>query len=382
MYCIKNATVHDGKGKVFKSDILIDDGKIKKIAKNIKCDCECFDAKDKHVFPGFIDPMSSWGILGPGREIRGNAEDNDEHTDVITPEMNIIYAFNGRGINIQQLGAFGITSVGVAPSSNNLFGGLMACFDVDGINPYKMCIKEKAALKACVSESVIKYWGSKNIMPQTHMGVFQMFNEQLRKASEYDGKKKDYKLEALKLVTDGKIPLFVVAKTPQEVHSVLHISKDYKYKLVLASGCGLQDSEEELLKQKPAIISKMRSDDFDIDQKKGDEKFIYNLYKKGLLVGLATDVDGRMCTREDLLWNALEMYKVSKDAEACISMLTYNNAKILGIDDVTGSIEEGKRADIVIYSDHPIKKYDAVLELTLMKGKPIYKKGDAMKCFI
>ncbi|MGN1344033.1 MAG: hypothetical protein ACI4U3_05595, partial [Traorella sp.] len=180
MFCIKNAIIHDGKEYVFKGDILIDDHIIKDIQPEIDFDGECYDATNQHVFPGFIDPMSNWGILGPGREIRGNAEDNDEHTSVCTPEMNIIYAFNGRGIRIQQLGAFGITSVGVAPSNNNLFGGMMGVFDVDGINPFKMCLKEKAGLKACVTNDVTKFWGAKNTMPSTHMGIFQMLSEQLK----------------------------------------------------------------------------------------------------------------------------------------------------------------------------------------------------------
>lgn len=384
MLCIKNATIHDGRGKVFKKDILIDDkGKIKEIRESIDAkNAEVYDAKGKHVFPGFIDPMSDWGIMGPGREIRGEADDNDERTDVLTPEMNIIYAFNGRGINIQQLGAFGITCVGVAPSSNNLFGGMLACFDVDGINPYKMCIREKAGMKACVTDTVMKYWGSKNVMPQTHMGIFSIFSEQLKKAKEYDGKQRNAKLAALKEVVDGKMPLFVVAKTPMEVHSTLHISKEYKYQLVLCSGRGLKDAEEEILDQKPYIISAARTEDFDTTYKPDDEKFLYSLYKKGITVGLATTVDGGMCTREDLLWNGLEMYKASRDEEAVISMLSYSNAKILGIDKLTGSIEKGKRADLLIYSDHPIKTYTAELELTLMNGRAIYRKGDAMKCFI
>lgn len=385
MLCIRNATIHDGKEHVFQGDILIDGNIIKKIGPNLSCegDCECYDASGQHVFPGFIDPMSNWGILGPGREIRGNAEDNDEHTDVCTPEMNIIYAFNGRGVRIQQLGAFGITAVGVAPSSNNLFGGMMGVFDVDGINPFKMCIKEKAGLKACVTSDVAKFWGAKNIMPMTHMGIFQMLSEKLREAKEYDESKgRDAKKAAIAEMLDKKMPLFAVAKTPMEVHSLLHVTEGYDIDLVIASGYGLQDCEEEILKRRPSIISSVSVDGFNTYAQSGDNELLYRLHKQGIHVALASNVDGTMCSREEVLWNGLDMYKACHDEEAVISMMSYASAKILGIDSITGSLEEGKRADLTIYSDHPILTFQAQLQLTLSNGRAIYRKGDEMKCFI
>lgn len=383
MICIKNATIHDGLKNVFQGDILIDDGQIKEIKDNIDCDCEVIDASGKHVFPGFIDPMSNWGILGPGREIRGNAEDNDEHTNVLTPEMNIIYAFNGRGITRQQLGAFGITSVGTAPSNNNLFGGMMAAFDVDGLNPFKMCIKEKLGLKACVTDSVKKFWGAKNIMPSTHMGIFAMMEEQFRLASEYDPSKgRDPKKEAIKEVLDKKMPLFVVAENPMEIHSLFHVTEKYDIDLVLCSGYGLKGAKEEILERKPGIIVNNVTSGFDPNIDEYDAQTVVDLYNEGLCVALASNVNGTMCSREEILWNGIDMYKVCHDEEAVLQMMTYNTAKVLGIDDVTGSIEVGKRADLTIYSANPIQTYAAKLELTLSHGKVIYKEGDAMKCFI
>ena len=89
-----------------------------------------------------------------------------------------------------------------------------------------------------------------------------------------------------------------------------------------------------------------------------------------------------MCSREEVLWNGLDMYKACHDEEAVISMMSYENAHLLGVDDVTGSIEEGKRADLTIYNAHPILTYQAQLQLTLSNGECIYRKGDEMKCFI
>ena len=134
MILLKNGCVHNGRGQVSTTDLLIDGGKIVKIGEHLEAACaDVIDAAGMHVFPGFIDPLSDWGILGPGREIRGNANDNDERSDVFTPQLDVKYAFNGRGITRQQIYAFGITAVGVAPSNNNVFGGQMAAFEVHGV---------------------------------------------------------------------------------------------------------------------------------------------------------------------------------------------------------------------------------------------------------
>ena len=90
MILLKNGCVHNGRGQVSTTDLLIDGGKIVKIGEHLEASgADVIDAAGMHVFPGFIDPLSDWGILGPGREIRGNANDNDERSDVFTPQLEM-----------------------------------------------------------------------------------------------------------------------------------------------------------------------------------------------------------------------------------------------------------------------------------------------------
>ena len=53
---------------------------------------------------------------------------------------------------------------------------------------------------------------------------------------------------------------------------------------------------------------------------------------------------------------------------------------MLGIDHILGTIEEGKDADIVIYSDNPIKYYTAKNNYTIIKGEIVYREGACEKC--
>lgn len=184
---LKNAFVHDGLGHVAKQDVLVEDGEIKQVADSLPGEGE--DLSGCHLLPGFIDALSYWGINGSMTEIRPSSEDNDERSDPVTPELNVAYAFNGRACTVQQLPAFGITAAMVTPTDNNVFGGQMGVYTTHGVNPFKMCLKEKAGMKASVSKEVKAAYGKRDVAPLTRMKIFQLLSDNLRKAAEYDPSK-------------------------------------------------------------------------------------------------------------------------------------------------------------------------------------------------
>ena len=386
MILLKNGCVHNGRGQVSTTDLLIDGGKIVKIGEHLEASgADVIDAAGMHVFPGFIDPLSDWGILGPGREIRGNANDNDERSDVFTPQLDVKYAFNGRGITRQQIYAFGITAVGVAPSNNNVFGGQMAAFEVHGVNPMKMLIREKVGMKASVTEAVKEAYGSRNLAPMTKMGIFAMLKEKLAAAKDYHPEEekveRDEKLAALKQVVDKQMPLFVSCNTPAEIRSVLRAVADYDLDLVFCGGFGVDGSLQELAEKRCGLIVANPANGFNKYTRNTDYAGIAQLAKQGATVAFSA-ADNGFGGREDLLWSALEMQKAIHDSETVLTMLTYNAAKLLGIEQLPGSLEEGKRADLVLWSANPITSYKGAVEMTIANGEILYRKGDAMKCFL
>ena len=153
---IKNGRIHDGLGAVREEDLRIADGLIQTIGFNLvpQENEEVFDAAGMEILPGFVQAISNWGVNGGIQEIRPSSNDNDEHSNPIMPEMDAFYAFNGRAATYQQLGAFGLTACGVAPTDNNLFGGTIAAFTTEGLNPYKMCLKRGIAMMASVTPNL------------------------------------------------------------------------------------------------------------------------------------------------------------------------------------------------------------------------------------
>ena len=380
---LKNAVIHDGLGRAFTGDLRIEDGLIAEVAAHIEG--EGTDLAGAHVLPGFIDTLSKWGINGTAYEIRPSSDDNDEKSDPVTPEMDVVYAFNGRAITAQQLPAFGITACGVTPSDSNVFGGQAAAFTTDGVNGYRMCLKRGVALKASVAKDVKRVYGGRSVLPTTRMGIFEIFRSNLRKAAEYDpekeGQEKNDKLAAIRAAIDGEMPLFIAADDANDRQLVMDIVRPYeKMKVVFTMTSLLAESDLELDPERVSFIDQFACSDGDPRSMHKRFDILMKLMDKGMRVAVCAKM-GHSYSREWMLWEGMELTKHIADTEKVLPLLTSEPAKMLGIGDVTGSIEAGKRADLVIWSMDPLTDFRAKVLTTMIAGKTVYKEGDEMKCY-
>lgn len=410
---IKNGRVHDGLGAVTVQDLRIEDGVIAALGQSLTAGEgeEVFDAAGLEILPGFVQAISNWGVNGSMTEIRPSSEDNSEKSDPITPELDAFYAFNGRAATAQQLGAFGLTACGVAPADTNLFGGQIAAFTVDGVNPYRMCLKRGVGMMSSVTGGVKALYGAKEKAPQTRMWIFTNFDLQLKLAEEYKEEtdktmaeeaaadeasaengpdkeeqaaaetKKDPKLRALKEVVEGRLPLFVSCDSATAIGHVRAILEKYpKVRLVLVNGFGLTGEEDWLAEKQVSVIVRTAANPLDKAAMKLNWAGIAKLAEKGVPIALGGTCANSFGAREDMLWNSAEMMRVLHDSEKVLSMVTSTPAKILGLEGQTGAIREGLRADLVLWSANPMETWQARVIRTYMGGRVIYREGDEMKC--
>lgn len=92
----------------------------------------------------------------------------------------------------------------------------------------------------------------------------------------------------------------------------------------------------------------------------------------GITVGLGTDT-GCPYTTHYNMWRELHYFEknVGVTPEFALYTATLNNAKILGIDDITGSIEVGKCADILVSDGNPLEDFRALSQpyMVVARGK-------------
>ena len=103
--------------------------------------------------------------------------------------------------------------------------------------------------------------------------------------------------------------------------------------------------------------------------------------ENGITVGLGTDT-GCPYTTHYNMWRELHYFEknVGVTPEFALYIATLNNAKILGIENETGSIEVGKCADILVTSANPLDDFRAMAQpyIVVARGKvygnPVIKK--------
>lgn len=379
MILIKNGKVHLGNGKILENtDILIKDGKICKVESDIdEKDVDIIDAKGKEVFPGFIDSITHWGCLGS----TFTDMDYEEKTDPVTPQMNIIYAFDAENCTIQELYKAGITTVGVSPSDSNVIAGQIAAFKTYGDSPYEMLVRETVALKGSVTSTVKKTYGDQNKAPKTRMGISSILKNALEEAKKYDPSKEDVAKDEgkaiLKKVLNKELPLIVSANTKAEIDGVINLFKDYDIDLTICNAFMAGKSKDSIIASNISLIlgeqvnMQDHNDEIDLDK-------IIDIHEAGVNVSLSTACDMGAGGQEGLLWNAINVYKAGLDSEEVLKMITINPAKVLKIDDKVGTIEVGKDADVVIYTNNPIECFDSSITHSIIKGKIVYCKGECV----
>ena len=153
MLLIQNATIFDGiHPEAFSADILVDGGKIKKIAKNIKAvKAEIFDASGLYCYPGFIDAHSHLGMDGWGIGYEGT--DYNELNDQCTPQLRAIDGFKPMQPTLLAAAQGGVTTVSTGPGSANVIGGTFIAVKTVGHRADDMYFKADLAMKCAFSEN-------------------------------------------------------------------------------------------------------------------------------------------------------------------------------------------------------------------------------------
>ena len=375
---IKGGFVVTVTGESFIGDVLIEDGKIAKVGKNIKSkNAEVIDATGKYVLPGFIDAHSHVALFEEGI---GSAQDGNEVGDPITADVRAIDAFNPYDIAIKRALDGGFTTVMILPGSANVIGGQGAIVKFKS-NIVDYCIvKSPAGLKMATGENPKRVYGSMNKLPSTRLGIaaimrsyfmkVQDYMEKKRRAIEKDGAflDRDPKLEIGELVLNGEIPARIHAHRAQDIDTAIRVAKEFKFKLVIEHGTEAYKVVDYLVENNVPVVVGPFGFRTKIELKDQTYDNIRILNEKGVLTAIM--VDHPVNPLEYANMQAAIAMKYGAKKEDLLKMLTINPAKILGIDNMVGSIEVGKDADIAIWDNDPFLP-QARVEKVFIEGNEV-----------
>ncbi len=380
MILIKNAKIYTMKDEIIEcGHIIIKNGKIEAIIKNkdinfCEQDMEVIDAKGHMLLPGIIDAHCHLGMVEDSMGFEG--EDSNEMTDPITPELRAVDAINPFDKTFKEAYEGGITTVATGPGSANIVCGQFVAIKTFGERIDDMIVAEPIAMKLAFGENPKSVYGKNGKSPMTRMSIASQLRELLFKTKEYMENKDhsfDMKLESMKKVMTREIPLKVHAHRTDDIFTALRIAKEFNVRVTI-DHCTEGHLIADYLKSEnvKCIVGPAFTDRSKIELKNLTFETPKVLSEKGVKFAIMTDSPEVPIYYLPLCAGLAVKAGLSEDE--AFKAITINAAEILGIDNRVGSIEQGKDADLVVFSSNPLRDILSEVLLTVIDGKVVYKK--------
>jgi imidazolonepropionase-like amidohydrolase len=376
---IKNVTVwtSEAAGILENTDVLLKDGKIAEIGTNLKArSAKEIDGTGKHLTAGIVDEHShiAASAINEGAQ-NSSAEVTIE--DVIDPnDINIYRNLSG-----------GTTSAQILHGSANPIGGRSAIIKLKWGESADAMIYDNSPkfIKFALGENV-KQSRSPNgtRFPQTRMGVEQLFTDYFTRAQEYEVLKKsgnpyrkDDEMETLVEILNGERFISCHSYVQSEINMLLKVAEKFNFRINtfthILEGYKVADKMAE------HGVGGSTFSDWWAYKYEVNDAIPYNaaiMHNAGVTVAINSD-DREMSRRLNQEAAKTIKYGGMSELEAW-KTVTINPAKLLHIDDKVGSIKEGKDADVVLWSHHPMSIY-AKAEKTIVDGKIFFDINEDLK---
>ena len=385
MLLIKNGYIKPMVGEDIENGcVLIDDqGKIAAVAENLTAPqgTEIIDAAGRLVTPGCVEAHCHIGLDNEGMGWEGH--DYNEIVDPITPQMRAIDSINPQDEAFGLALRGGVTSACTGPGSANVVGGSFAAIKLAGKRVDKMIIKNPLAMKCAFGENPKRCYGkSSQKSPMTRMGVASLLRELLTKTKHYVEEKEegknpapDMKLEAMIPVIKREIPLKAHAHRADDILTAIRIAKEFDVKLTLDHCTDGELIADELAQEGyPAFVGPSLGGKSKIELRNKSFSTAGSLYKAGVPISIITDAP--VIPLQFLPLCAGLAVREGLPMDEAWRAITINPARQTGIDRRVGSLEVGKDADIVIWTEDPLTCIGGRAYITIVEGKVVCEAQD------
>jgi imidazolonepropionase-like amidohydrolase len=384
-YVALNVTVHPANGaEPFKGHVIIENGKIAAVhtAKQVVTadgdDVE-FDGAGLHVYPGLIDAATVLGLteLGSAKETHDFAEGGD-----FQPDLKASTGINPDSELIPVTRANGVLSVVTRPTGS-FIAGQSALINLNGWTPKDMTVVDPLALSVEFPSGNPTFTGDPTLPMVGRAIARKQREEKIRRLKElfsqalaYDDARKESKataanprLEALVPYARGKKPVVIQANRKPEILEALKLADELKIKMILSGGVDAWKVADDLKKRDiPVIVGPiMTMPQESFDPYDAPYACPAKLHEAG--VKFCVRSAGTTNTR-NLPYEAAMAVSYGLPPEEGLKAVTLYPAQILGVSDQLGSIETGKRANLVL-TDGDILQASTQVKAIFIDGKPL-----------
>jgi imidazolonepropionase-like amidohydrolase len=390
---LSGATVLTGTGeRLDTSDVLLMDGKIVVIGASLDAgDATIVDATGKWITPGVIDVHSHLGVY-PSPHTDSHSDGN-EATAPVTAEVWAEHSVWPHDPGFATALSGGITSLQILPGSANLVGGRgVTLKNLPGRNVMDMKFPGAPyGLKMACGENPKRVYGGRSQSPSTRMGNVAGYRSAWIAAADYRDKTaaaekgqgeaplRDLGLETLAGVLNGDILVHNHCYRGDEMSIMLEIAKEFGYKVSTFHHAVEAYKIADLLADTDTCAA-MWADwwGFKMEAFDGIRENVAIVDKAGACAIVHSDDQlgiQRLNQESAKVIGAAARVGIEIPPERAIRWITSNAAKSLGIDTMTGTLEVGKMADVVVWNGDPFSVYTKT-ERVYIDGALLYERGN------
>ncbi len=365
-------------------------------------EAQTIDLSGLDVWPGMVDAGSTIGLF----EIGSLAETQD-HSDAAQyqPELRTSTAIHPDSEHFGVTRANGVLTSLVQPTGG-IISGQGCLIDLNGWVPREMVIADRLTLDIRIPPYVSRTAGSRrpglgpnrpgpgpggapageNAAAEARKKLLDKIKELFHTALAYDGvvtksrergespPAPDLRLEALVPYARGEKLVILHANQPVEILDALDIARELKLKAVISGGAEAWKVADALKQAKlPVLIEgalnlpRHEHDPYDSAYANAAK-----LHAAGVTFAIHSKSGGASgeTAARNLPFEAAAAIAFGLPEEVGLKAVTLTPAQILGVADQVGSLENGKRANVVITAGHLLQPTTPVLAL-FIDGEPL-----------
>ena len=333
-FLLKNATVVTvTKGTLANTSVLLENGKISKVGTNLSSEgAEVIDCTGLFIYPGIIDGGTRLGLV----EVSSVPETVD-YADVgnVTPNMQALTTVNPNSEAIGVTRVSGVTTVLTVPSGG-LFPGTAALINLNGYTPDQM------------------YGGFK--------AVAMIFPSSGRRGRFDRRSEEDVKKDGEKAVITGELPLLIEVNAASDIQQAIKWVEGKNIKVIFTGVAEGWRVADEIAKAKIPVVTGPVQDLPTRSSDRYDAPYANAglLAKAGVKVALRTDDEENV---RNLPFHAAFAAAYGLGKEEALKAVTINPAEIFGVADQYGSVEAGKRANLIVSTGDPFETRSQIIHV-------------------
>lgn len=362
--------------KIVNGVVLISNGEVEAVgpASEIEIPSDYTIQKAVVATPGLIDAHSVVGLAG----ILNGKYDQDqlETSNAIQPQLRAFDAYNAREELVKFVMNKGITTLHTGHGPGALASGQTMIVKTAYRTMGEALVDSATTVAFTIGPAVERNFDK----PGTRSKGIAMLRQKFIDAREYAEKRQaedpskrpalNLKLQALADVLSGELTAMITAQRANDIITALRLKREFGFDMILDGAAEAYLVLDEIKEAGiPVFIHPTMVRTYGATQN-ASFTTAAKLHEAGIPFAFQSGYEGYVPKTRIVLYEAAVATAYGLPRVAALEALTINPARILGIADHVGSLEEGKDADIVLYDGDPFE-YTTHVTGVIIDGKVV-----------